>query len=322
LDGSARQTTKVNATTPTLPLVALTAGVNARLFVVGTNRPALPLVAFTCAVNGSVYQIADVTFVIEVASSFAYAKNVSEQNVPGTALAAIDAIVTTGNDINVAATKAACPIVVFPTSVKANASTRAVSSVPLPLTVYNAQVALGLNVAVTSALAVPLSAIPVGVTAAEDTDNAVVAGYATLALDALDATVEAEDFEPPAEVVVTGGHYWPDERRRKPRDINAERSEEIRREREQLRRTLEIAAGLIEEVEETAPAAQVSEAKAVVDEVAAALLAQRDTAQYLAEVAAMQKRLDKVIAEIADELIDKMTMTLTDLMEELEEEAA
>ena len=98
LPGSARQTTKVNATEPTLALGVLAATVNASTKVAQANVPGLALAAFNGTTNGSVYQIANVTFTIEVAATFAIVDAVNVSNVPGLALAAITAIVTEGTE--------------------------------------------------------------------------------------------------------------------------------------------------------------------------------------------------------------------------------
>lgn len=189
LDGSARQTTKVNATTPALALAKLDAAVNASTKVTQANVPNRALAALTATTNGSVYQVANVTFVVQVGSTFGYTDLVAVQNVPTMALAAIDAIVTEGTDVNVAATKAALPLAVLLTSAKANASTRAVSSVPLPLQAFSCQVSIGKNVSVLNRPSVPLAAIPVAVVGRVNVPTLVTATAVALPLSEYSATV-------------------------------------------------------------------------------------------------------------------------------------
>jgi hypothetical protein len=196
LPGSARQTTKVNATTVTVPLdkfatVVVASNVGTR--VTQANVPGLVLADFDTTVNGGISQVADITFTLEVESSFGYVKAVAADTA-AVALAAIDAIVTTGANVNVAATRVDVPLVALPTSAKANSSTRAVSSIATPLQVFACAVSAGRVIDVLGLpLATPLTVIPVGVAAASSTH--VVATLAQLPLETYSVGVEPEAAE-------------------------------------------------------------------------------------------------------------------------------
>lgn len=126
--------------------------------------------------------------------------------------------------------------------------------------------------------------------------------------------------EPVADEPV-GGHYWPDEKKRKkPRDFRAERDEQILQERLRLRETLERAAGLIEEAA-SSPAEQVAEVKAAVAEIASHIEAPHKNDQPAFDAVAMQKRVDALIAKTVDDLIVQLTGVLTELIQEIQEDA-
>jgi hypothetical protein len=192
LPGSARQTTKVNATSATVPLATFAATANAGTIVAQTNAPGIALAPFATSVDGTIHQIADVTFTIEVESQFGYEKLVSQQAVAACALNAIDAIVTVGANVNVAATQVSVPLVALSTSVKANSSTRAVSSVPTPLQVFAADVSVGKTVDVIGVpIAIALAAIPVSVAGSSNQPTSVTATLAELPLDMPNGSVQS-----------------------------------------------------------------------------------------------------------------------------------
>jgi hypothetical protein len=186
--GSARQTTKVDASTSAVPLATFAAIANAGSHATQANRPGVPLAVFPTTANGGIYQIGDVTITLEVASAFGYSKVVTAQNVPAVALAAIEAIVTTEGDVNVAATLTAVPLAVFPTSAKANTAAIATTRA-LPLQVFDGSVVTGAAVTVSSVLSVPLAAIQAAVTLSDHIN--VAATKATVPLASFAATVQA-----------------------------------------------------------------------------------------------------------------------------------
>jgi hypothetical protein len=134
------------------------------------------------------------------------------------------------------------------------------------------------------------------------------------------AIVVSLGLEPEAEPV--GGHYWPDERKRKkPKDYRAELDEKRLKERAELRRLIESAAGLIDEaLEEHQPAV---ERQATALNVELGKL--REYAEELGrdperELHAIQERVDAVLARAQDELIVQVTQALTDLIQEMAED--
>lgn len=185
LNGSARFTARINATTATLPLVPFAGVVTINSRTIQANVPGLSLGVFNA--NTTYTQIADVTFSVGVASAFGYTKAVSA-TVASLPLAAINALVSVGADLSVAATQASLPLVVFPTTVKGNTSAQAVATVSMPLQAYAASVSIGLHVGVANLLSVDLAAIPTSVEILSNSGD-VEATLITLPLEVLDADV-------------------------------------------------------------------------------------------------------------------------------------
>ena len=96
-----------------------------------------------------------------------------------------------------AVTRADLPLSALNASVKANTSTRAVSTVGVALQAYDAEIAVGKMVFVDQTLAVPLSVIPVAVGAADFNPNYVFASVAQLALGVFNANVQAAQAQSP-----------------------------------------------------------------------------------------------------------------------------
>ena len=189
LPGSALQKTQVNATTTSLALGKFNAVANAGHIIAQTNVPNLALGKFNCTVNAGIYQLADITFTIEVNSTFGYTKAVTQQNVPGLALVAVDAIITTGADVNVAADKTSLALGVLPTSVKANSSTRAVTSIPLPLGVFGCTIVTGKIIAVENVPGLALAAIQASASGTSNFPTEVTATVTHLPLVAYNASL-------------------------------------------------------------------------------------------------------------------------------------
>lgn len=129
--------------------------------------------------------------------------------------------------------------------------------------------------------------------------------------------------EPEPEPEAVGGHYWPDERKRKkPKDPRPELDEKRLKERQELRALIERAAGLIDEALEQTDEPKV-EAQATALNVELGKL--REYAEELdrdpeRELHAIQERVDGLIAESVDALIVQIADLLTDLIQEIAED--
>jgi hypothetical protein len=119
-----------------------------------------------------------------------------------------------------------------------------------------------------------------------------------------------------------GGHYWPDDHKlKKPKDYRPELDDKRVREREELRQTINRAAGLIDDAIEQAPA---------VEQQATALNVElgklREYAEELdrnpeRELHAIQERVDGLIARSVDDLIVQIADLLTDLIQEIADDS-
>lgn len=198
LDGSSKVIIRVNATQPSVPLTPLSVVVGAfnGINVSVTSVPSVGLNEFNATVNGGVAQVADVSVTVEVASTFGYEKVVSA-TVAELALAAIDAIVTTGTNVNVPGTKASLSLAVLGATAKGNTQARAITSLPVPLVTFGAVVVEGLAVQVDAGFSIPLTAIAVAVDAVSPQDTGVVATLASLAMDTLDTSIVATNTPEP-----------------------------------------------------------------------------------------------------------------------------
>jgi len=121
----------------------------------------------------------------------------------------------------------------------------------------------------------------------------------------------------PVSAEPVGGHYWPT-KPRKSKDYRSELDEKRLKERQELRELIERAAGLIEEAEEVAPAAQVVELKQELRTLAAQVDAPSEEPAF--DPVAMQARVDELIAKSVDDIVDRIADLLTELIQEIAED--
>jgi hypothetical protein len=206
LSGNAKQNHRINATMPGLPLATFAATItigtahptavtqlnlpglafgkfdavaNAGHHTTQTNVPGLALGTFQATVQGGLAQIGNITFFINVLSTFSAQKNVSALNVPGIALTPIPAAIALGNSVNVAGDITHLALGVFPVTAKANSKTGAISTLPVPLAAHPARITVGRAIISSNVLPVPLSAFHASVVAVSNSANAHVTATLT-----------------------------------------------------------------------------------------------------------------------------------------------
>jgi hypothetical protein len=127
----------------------------------------------------------------------------------------------------------------------------------------------------------------------------------------------------PVETEPVGGHYWPGHAKKKPRDYRAEIDEEQLQNRSDLRRSLERAAGLIDEAAEVASEPEVIAAVEGAREELQQLTrisepAAADTREF--EAAEIKAAVDQLISRAVDQLIERIEVILKELIAEIQED--